>query len=248
MKLLRTLLSRRWLLATVVVLAAISVMLRLGVWQLDRLAQRRAANEALRVSLAANVLVLPGADIPADVASVQDRRVTAVGAFDLTAQVILKVQDWQGQPGVHLLTPLLLGDGETAVLVDRGWIPESDADHATLPAYDEPGVVTVDGVAALPQVITRGGTAVQPDAPQAEWYRVDVAAIQNQLPYTLLPFYIIQAPSPGGDGSLPYRAIPEVDLSEGSHLSYAVQWLLFSLILGGGYVYYVIKDGRTPTT
>ncbi|MBE2199665.1 MAG: hypothetical protein IAE79_13705, partial [Anaerolinea sp.] len=52
----------------------------------------------------------------------------------------------------------------------------------------------------------------------------------------------------GGDGSPPYRAIPEVDLSEGSHLSYAVQWLLFSLILGGGYVYYVIKDGRTPTT
>ncbi|MEZ4642744.1 MAG: SURF1 family protein [Chloroflexota bacterium] len=244
MSLLRTLFSRRWLLATVLVLLGIGVLARLGVWQLDRLAQRREENAVLRVALASNILELPGASLPEDTASLKDRQVVAQGSFDFTEQVSLEVQDWQGQAGIHLLVPLVFADGETAVLVDRGWLPDAEADSANWAAYDEVGDVTVQGVVALTQLLTRRGTAVQPDSPQAEWYRVDVAAIQNQLPYTLLPFYIIQAPAADGTLALPYRALPEVDLSEGPHLSYAIQWFLFSLILGGGYIYYVRVNGR----
>ena len=36
----------------------------------------------------------------------------------------------------------------------------------------------------------------------------------------------------------PLRAAPEFDLSEGPHLSYAIQWFSFALMLGWG-VYYV---------
>lgn len=245
MSVLRTLCSRRWLLATVLVLVGMGVFVRLGIWQLDRLAQRRAANAALREALAATVFDLPSATLPTDVEDLQDRQVRAVGTFDFTAEVILKVQDWQGQSGVHLLAPLVFADGETAVLVDRGWIPEAEADPAKWATYDEPGQVTVQGVFAAPQRLTRRGAVIQPDSPQSEWYRVDVAAIQNQLPYTLLPVYIIQAPPPDGNVALPYRAVPEVDLSEGPHLSYAMQWFIFSLILGGGYLYYVTVNGRS---
>jgi len=78
-----------------------------------------------------------------------------------------------------------------------------------------------------------------------EWYRVDVEAIQAQVPYPLLPVYVLQTP-PGEDEegaalSLPYRVRPEVDLSEGRHLGYAVQFFFFALILGAGYARIVGK-------
>ena len=41
---LRRMFSRKWLLTTILVIAAMAVMARLGIWQLDRLHQRRAFN------------------------------------------------------------------------------------------------------------------------------------------------------------------------------------------------------------
>jgi surfeit locus 1 family protein len=44
-----------------------------------------------------------------------------------------------------------------------------------------------------------------------------------------LPFYVELAPAPG-PAALPIGGY-EVDLSDGPHLSYAIQWFSFSLIL-----------------
>lgn len=243
MTLLRALVSRRWIVATLLVLLGMGVMLRLSVWQVNRLAERRAANAALRASLAAAPLRLGADPLPADVSPLENRQAAATGTYDFDAQIRLLVQNWQGQAGVHLVAPLRLGDGETAVLVDRGWIPDAQAEPASIAALDEPGVVTVDGVVALSQTLSRQ-RGTQPSGPQADWYRVDIAAIQAQLPYRLLPVYLIQAPPPGGSQALPYRQVPEIDLSEGPHLSYAIQWILFALILGAGYLVYVDRHAE----
>lgn len=252
MKLLRALVSRRWIAATLLVLLGVAVMLRLSVWQVDRLQERRAANVALAASLAAAPLRLGVDPLPADVTELENRQVTATGTYDPDAQLLLLVQNWQGRAGVHLLTPLLLDGGETAVLVDRGWIPDAEATLAGAAQYAETGVVTVSGVAALPQTLPRARTDAAGATPagatlQTEWYRVDVAAIDRQLPYALLPFYVVQAPDDGRT-DLPFRSLPPVDLSEGSHLSYAVQWVLFALILGVGYGVYVWRELRKPSS
>jgi surfeit locus 1 family protein len=72
------------------------------------------------------------------------------------------------------------------------------------------------------------------------WYRMDIEAIQAQMPYKLLPVYVKQAPEEGNQ-QLPLRAEREVDLSEGPHLGYAIQWFLFSTILGVMYIALVNK-------
>ena len=41
--------------------------------------------------------------------------------------------------------------------------------------------------------------------------------------------------------SLPYEVEPELDLSNGPHLGYAIQWFIFAFILGIMYVRYVSK-------
>ena len=154
-----------------------AVMARLGIWQLDRLGERRANNQIVAAALAASPMDLSEAMLPADLSTIKDRRVVAAGRYDLENQLILKVQNWNGRAGVNLVTPLLLEGDQRAVLVDRGWIPEVESDPVNRAKYDISGQLTVEGYAALSQSLSGGKLSV-PEEPQTEWYRVDIAAIQ----------------------------------------------------------------------
>lgn len=233
--------SRRWLLPTIVVLIGMGILARLGFWQLDRLEQRRTANAALRQVLASPPLELTGEENLTHLGDLKDREVVVGGEYDFSRQVILKLQNWEGQTGVHLVTPLLLDERERAVLVDRGWIPETQAGSESLSKFDEPGEVIVGGYVALSQTLSRATDGSQVGEPQDEWYRIDIEAIQAQLPYELLPVYVRQAPLPGGNTEPPFRSEREIDLSEGPHLGYAVQWFIFSFILLMIYLTYLGK-------
>ena len=61
----------------------------------------------------------------------------AHGAFDYARQVSIRNQNYEGQPGVYLVTPLLISGSDKAVLVNRGWIPVGEADPATWHMFDE---------------------------------------------------------------------------------------------------------------
>lgn len=241
LSLLPRLFSRRWLPATLVVIIGMVVLARLGIWQLDRLEQRRASNAQLMVVLDSPPLDLSNTTLPDDATVLRNRQVVARGEYDYAHQMVLLVQNWQGRAGVHLITPLKLAGRQEAVLVDRGWIPNDEAVVDRASQFDEPGQVMVQGVIALPQHLPRQTTTSAAADWQREWYRVDVTAMQPSLPYPLLPIYIIQSPAPG-DTELPFRQEPEIDLSEGPHLGYALQWFIFSLILGVGYLYFVHKE------
>ncbi len=232
----KALFSRRWLLPTIVVLAGMALLARLGFWQLDRLEQRRAANAQLVTVLEGDPLHLPQDAIPEDEAYLLNRDVVVTGTFDFANEGLHILQMWEGRSGVHLITPLVIEGGETAVLVDRGWIPDAEVENVA--AYAEPtGQVTVNGYVALSETISRqaasDGNSGRADN---EWYRVDVAAIEAQMPYDLYPFFIVQLPTDELNQTLPYAQPREIDLSEGSHLSYAVQWFIFSGLLGIIYV------------
>ncbi|MCG3211671.1 MAG: hypothetical protein FOGNACKC_05317 [Anaerolineae bacterium] len=230
--------SRRWLPSTLLVLMGMAVLVRLGFWQLDRLEQRRAHNAQLAAQLAQPPLELTGAaGLPANVADLKNRRIVARGEFDFERQIGLKAQTWQGEPGIHLVTPLRLASGE-AVLVDRGWVPVDESAPAQWPQFNETGPATITGHVRLSDTLPN---ARPPDGPQQEWYRVDIEAIAPQLPYPILPIYVQQLP-PANNSAYPARLTPEVDMSEGPHLGYAVQWFLFALILGGGYIHVFRKE------
>lgn len=242
----RALFSRRWLLVTLGVLLLMGVLARLGFWQLDRLEQRRAANAALVAALDSPPIDLN--DRASSFASLSDvaalealrnRDVVVRGEYDLEHEFIVKLQSYEGQPGVNLLTPLLLDGpaGPLAVLVDRGWIPDDALEGGDLSAFAPEPAGALRGYVALTETLRRGAGATP--VPGKEIYRVDIASLQRELPYPLLPFYIKDAPPEGGDTAAPFRTPREVDLSEGPHLDYAIQWFVFSLGLGVGYVIFV---------
>lgn len=231
--------SRRWWPTTLLVIGAMAVMTRLGYWQLDRLEFRRARNAYISNQLSSETLLLSDDDLDYDISRLEYRPVAASGSYDHSREIILKGQLWGGQPGVHIITPLILSGSNRAVLVDRGWIPYEDSDPNKWEEFAEPGPVTVTGLARSADTPPRDTPS---NTPQHEWYRVDIAALQIQMPYNLLPFYVQQSPRNEGNNILPLRTQPTFDLSDGPHLGYAIQWYLFVTILGVGYVYYLRKN------
>lgn len=245
---LKALFSRRYLLVTLLVVAAMAVMARLGVWQLERREQRIARNADLVAKLEAAPLSLNQAaqaaawPLPEDRSAVRNLRAEATGHYDFANQLLLVQQNYDNMPGAHVVVPLVLSDANQAVLVDRGWVPYDDVQSGRWRQYDQPaGPLTVAGRVQPSQILLgqdAGQGAGEAAAPQAkqEWYRIDVAAIQGQMPYTLLPVYLLEAAGPAGNTALPYRIEPEVDLSEGPHLGYALQWFAFAIIAGVVYL------------
>ncbi len=245
----RALISRQWWWVTLVVLALMALFARLGIWQLDRLEQRQAANAQLVAALDSTPIDLNDAIeeyrllAPGKISdALANHDVEVRGTYDFSGQRIVKLQSWNGRAGVHLLTPFLIEGTDMAILVNRGWIP--DADYAAGNAYDsDAGMQTIKGYVALTETISRRTPdAIVPVDPGTELFRVDIATLSDFVPYPLAPFYLKLIP---GDGaSLPIPVLKEVDLSQGPHLDYALQWFVFSIGLGIAYAAYVYRSLR----
>ncbi|MCB8945407.1 MAG: SURF1 family protein [Ardenticatenaceae bacterium] len=236
MNLIKALFSRRWWWVTLLVVVGMGVLARLGVWQLDRLQERRAANVLLQQALNEPPLAITADFTPTDLSSLKDHLVLVQGEYDFAYQGIIKLQNLNGRAGVYVVAPLVLA-GQTAVLVNRGWIPDADTDK--LSQWDEPGPVTVQGYVALSETLRHTSTST---TDELAWYRVDIDQIQAQLPYQLLPFYVVEWSEEGETADLPLHLPREVDLSEGPHLGYALQWFTFCLMLGIGYLFFVRRS------
>jgi surfeit locus 1 family protein len=83
------------------------------------------------------------------------------------------------------------------------------------------------------------------DPPLKAWNLMNVGGIDKQIPYPILPVYVQQAPDPAWTG-LPLRSLPTLDLSEGPHMGYALQWFGFALLLGIGYPFYIRRQESQP--
>jgi cytochrome oxidase assembly protein ShyY1 len=203
----------------------------LGIWQLERLHDRRAFNQEVRRGMSAapvsvSEILAPGID-PADLSY---RHVLLEGTYDGAHQLRLYGRTLRGEPGDHVLAPFRSLGGAT-FLVDRGWVPQ-DADLPVAP----PRSVIVSGV-LLPS--EPDGGAIAGDGTIA---RIDLPGIAAALHIRLAPWYVLlqhqEPPSP-----LP-EAAPLPELSEGPHLSYAIQWFSFAAVAVVGSVILFGRDRR----
>ena len=213
-------LANRDVVGFVVALAVAVACVLLGLWQLDRLRQRRLRNAALVAARQRPALTVTRA-LTAD--SAENRRLYARGVYDYEHERLWRGRSYQGVPGVGLVTPLRLPDG-AGVLVDRGWVPSPDAYHVDERAYREADTADVLGL-GMPAPRGRGD--------------VDPAKLRDSVPYPLLPFVLQQLPpSTALDRSAPPSIVrwPMPELSGGPHLSYAIQWFSFAVIIVVGSV------------
>lgn len=248
---MRSLLTPRWLLSHVLVVALVVVLVNLGLWQLRRLEERQAENGRVEAALAQPVddvaaVVDPAAGFE-DVDGVVWRRVTATGTYALDEQVLVRSRSHEGSPGSWVVTPLVLDDG-TAIAVNRGWVPMGEeGPEGPPPATTAPpaGRVTVTGVLQATQERGRFGPTDPDGGRLTTLSRLDLGRFQQQVGADLYPVALqLESSDPPQAGDLPVP-VPLPDTGDdGPHLSYAVQWFIFSTIAAVGYVV-ILRRQRT---
>lgn len=199
----------------VAALAAVFVIL--GFWQLSRLRQREAHNEGIRAQMRR-----PPAESLTQARTWQ--RVRLRGTFDAAAQVLVAGKALKDRPGSYVLTPLRTSSG--AVWVNRGWIPIEQASPPAPPA----GIVEVRGVLEPPESPLPFTPKESPPGTLKTVTRVDVPRLARQIPYPVISDWMLATSPTGGP-----EAVPLPELSQGPHLSYAIQWFLFAGVLLVGY-------------
>ncbi len=204
-----------------------------GFWQLRRLEERRNANAVIQARSSVPVQPLPEVvDPDATFVAVEGlpyRRVVVRGTYDADASVLVRSRALEGRPGFHVLTPLVT-EGGAAVVVNRGFAPFTGEPAEALAATRPPeGEVEVAGLLLETQERQGIGPTDPAGGVLTEIARVDLARLQQQNASDLYPVYLqLQTQSPPS-GDLPV-VLPEPEQSEGSHLSYAMQWFLFAAV------------------
>jgi surfeit locus 1 family protein len=229
--------------ATVFVVVAVAVFVRLGFWQLDRLEQRRLLNAVgeQRIEAEPASLATLLAEAEGDLESLEYRRVFVRGTYDLSGEVLIRSQVRLGQVGFHVITPLVADDG-WAVLVNRGWVPLG-MDSPPVDARPETGRQRVEGWVRLTQTRPTLGPEEAP-GDQVIFNRVDLGRIGEQIGHNLAPVYIVAI---GGNQDLPAPVDPPEFDDEGPHLAYSIQWFGFAAVALVGFYFLLRRKGGQST-
>jgi surfeit locus 1 family protein len=212
--------ARSWVpILIAVIIAALCV--RLGVWQLDRLAQRKARNAMIEDAF--REAPVPAERVTNDVIP-RFRKVIANGEWIYTRERALAGRTRNGAPGVHIVTPMVLRDGRTEVLINRGWVYSPDARTVDLARWREGDRGKIVGyINDVPQSLRGGGRP-----------SLYIVALTDS------------SARPAAGTSQPARLSPPSFEDTGPHLSYAFQWFSFAAIALIGGPVLVMRQRRRP--
>jgi cytochrome oxidase assembly protein ShyY1 len=236
-------LTPKWIIRHVLVVALVATMIALGFWQLRRLDEKSTYKhlvEARQEQPVVEVTDLLPVDAAVDdeaVDAVLYRSVRSTGTYADDDTVVVENRTLNGAPGGWVLTPLRLDDGPV-VIVNRGFVG-FDRDGAIVAPPAPSGTVQVEGLVFPSQ---RRGSFGPADRCAGEvLVRVDLDCYATRLGYDVLPAWVQLVtsdpaePAPARDAPALLALGPPTP-DEGPHLSYAVQWFIFSTIAAGGYV------------
>ncbi|MBN8490686.1 MAG: SURF1 family protein [Burkholderiales bacterium] len=234
--------TRRGWAVLLAALAGALLTARLGVWQLDRAAQKTALHQAQQARGA-----LPALDeaalarTPAEAEVQLHRRVVLEGRWLPTHTVFLDNRQMNGRPGFFVVTPLRLA-GSDAVLVQRGWVPRHAYERERLaPVATPDGTVRIEGRIApgLARLYEFDAAASGPIR-----QNLDIDGFARETGLALRPLAVVQLQdeAAAADGLLRQwtPALPDVS----KHHGYAFQWFALSALITGLYVWFQLLRPR----
>jgi cytochrome oxidase assembly protein ShyY1 len=242
----------KWIVRHVAVVALVVTMVLLGLWQLRRLDEKR----EIKATVEAQQALPPDdvEDLVPDDAQVGDtavdaaanRSVTAKGTYADDDTFVVENRTYNGASGAWVLTPLVLEDGR-AIVVNRGFLGY-DRSGAIVPPDAPRGEVEVHGVLLESERRGRFGPSDPDQGRLAVLARVDLERVAQQVDYDVLPAYLQRVGSDPdettAEGAPELVALGLPEPSEGPHLSYAVQWFIFTTIAVVGYAILLRRVAR----
>jgi cytochrome oxidase assembly protein ShyY1 len=249
-------LQPRMLGVLVVVLLAVALCVRLGVWQLDRayeradlVGQQEQADAAAGRPAGLGELVAPQTAFGGELVG---RTVWVEGAYDPEGQMLVTGRALDGRTGYLVLTPLRVSDdgtggaswaglsGAPVVPVVRGWV----ADQHDAPGLAVPeGTVRVTGWLQAGEATSGAAQPANPDGPPLT-DAISTAALVNTWGGPIWDGYVVLtgsqpeqvAAADGGPAALPRPVIEGSGSVNMQSLFYAVEWWVFGLFALGLWV------------
>lgn len=223
---------------TLFILAALPVLISLGLWQLDRARQKR----ALEAAYLDQQTQPPSALNSANLAQLMDyRRVVVQGQFDRDHTWLLDNKQRYGQVGYEVVMPFILADGGM-ILVNRGWLAGT-GQRDTLPGIPD----TAGDMMLFGELMSVTKHPLLDASSQSEgWPRVILAieptAMIQQLGHSLPERYVRL------DEASPAALVTNwqtVNVSSAKHLGYAFQWFAMAVAL---LLWFVVANTKVMQT
>lgn len=233
---LRQFLRPRWLAFHLLCLGAVVAMANLGIWQAQRLEQRREFNASVEAVAGAPIIDYAAAARSGEADEYQ--RVRVSGEYLERTFTVVNVS--QGGGGGRNHVGLLALDDGSILVVNRGFAT-GVADLPPLPS----GTVDIVGRIRESQEPRRGQVRDDPAADLTEIRRIELAVLAQQVDQTLQPVYL-EALLENGEPVPQLSPIAFPSLDEGPHLSYAIQWFVFGICVVVGWVLAVRRTARGP--
>jgi surfeit locus 1 family protein len=213
--------------AGLAVLACLGMFIYLGTWQSgkgERLAQVL-AQHAQRSQLGPVFVTAQRLDA----LEVQDAPLRVVGTYDAAHQIFLDNRQHNGQPGVHVITPLKIDGTDTYILVNRGWVGWH-LGRTVLPVVATPiGRVDLTGLATVPSTKKFFLMPDHPDERPQLWERLDLTRFETLLGHRLQPVVLQQTGGDAPDSLIRQWEPPEDRVAK--HRGYAFQWYGMAVVL-----------------
>lgn len=194
-------------------LAGVVLLCSLGIWQVQRMYEKRAQLDEMTAGIS-----VPAVPVPLQLDPEKDRyrSVTAEGRFTGETLYVLSGKPMIGA-GVQVVSVLEMADGRR-LLVDRGFLPDDDK-HKQLTVRE----VKISGNLMWPRDSNQ--YTPPPDPKTGLWFGRDAVAMAALLKTE--PTFIV-AREPTGDG---IEAMP-VDTSTipNDHWGYAITWFLLAAV------------------
>jgi len=244
----RFLLSRQWVILTLVALLLIPTMIRLGIWQMHRYDERTARNQLVSDALDAKPVPVETLTSPGHTVTSKERyhSVTAKGRFDTAHEVVVRRRtNSDDEVGYHVLTPFVLNDGKV-LLVNRGWIAADGPSQTAFPKIPAPprGEITVTGRLMPDETTEASGIKDLKGLPDRQIMLINSAQEAKRLGADVLGGYIAQtAPEPKGDTPELMGSKPGME-NAALNYAYAYQWWLFAAAVPIGWVVLVRRETR----
>lgn len=243
----RFLLSRQWVILTLVALLLIPTMIRLGIWQMHRYEERAARNQLVADALKADPVPVERLTSPGHEVTSDERyyRVTAKGRFDTGNEVVVRRRtNADDEVGYHVLTPFVLNDGKV-LLVNRGWIPSDGLSQTAFPKIPAPpgGEITVTGRLMPDETTEASGIKDLQGLPDRQIMLINSEREARRLDAQVLGGYIALTDPEPEDGSPQLIGRPG-DENGALNYAYALQWWLFAAGVPVGWVILARRERR----
>ncbi len=219
------------LLPFVSVVVSLLILVKLGLWQVERYYEKLDLEQTYTIN---SVSTVTQSQIHDSASSLSYKNIELTGKWLPEDSFFLNLKKHKGVIGMQVIMPLLLSSG-AKVLVNRGWIKHNPDDKNNPLIYTPEKNVSISGM--IRKMSNSYFMSNSPNSKRKMFVDIDALTASDR---SLAKVVVFQTSNNVNDGLIRKWQVPS--FKPMMHLGYAIMWFSFALILLLGALYMQFKE------